>query len=135
MLHNWINLFDMTGAAGAQLIGLLFVVITLGTGLSASQSEEAVRAFVTPTLVNFSGVLFQAVVVLAPWPSDRPPGLILVLGGLAGVTYRIISSRWKLKADFVALSGFARIVYVSMPLLANAGPSCCWPPASTAPGT
>jgi hypothetical protein len=46
-------------------------------------------AFITPILVNFSGVLLQALVVMTPWPADWPIGLILVLGGLAGLTYRI----------------------------------------------
>jgi hypothetical protein len=34
MPDNWINWFEITGAAGAQLIGLLFVVVTLGIRLS-----------------------------------------------------------------------------------------------------
>jgi hypothetical protein len=74
MLHDWTNLFNITGAAGAQLIGLLFVVVTLGSGWSAKQSEQAIRAFVTPTLVSFSGCCSR------PWwswrhglPSGRRP--------------------------------------------------------------
>jgi hypothetical protein len=119
VLHDWTNLFNITGAAGGQLIGLLFVVVTLGTGLTASQSENAIRAFVTPILVNFSGVLFQAVVVLAPWPSERPAGVLLVLGGLAGGIYRLATIRLKGKADFVALSGFDWVAYNGVPVLAN----------------
>ena len=61
MLHGWTNFFNLTGAAGAQLIGLLFVVATLGTALSTSQSLAGIRAFITPTLVNFGGVLSR------PW--------------------------------------------------------------------
>jgi hypothetical protein len=64
MLHNWTNFFPTTAAVGAQLIGLLFVVVTVGTGLSRSQSVAGIRAFLTPTLTCFSGVLLQALVVL-----------------------------------------------------------------------
>ena len=104
MLQDWNNLFTMTGAAGAQLIGLLFVVVTLGgTNLSSSQSVDGIRAFLTPTLVNFCAVLFQAVAVLALWPSDRSTGLILVLGGLAALAYRIYGIRLERKLDFVTL--------------------------------
>jgi len=39
MFRDWTNLFNITGAAGGQLIGLLFVVVTLGNGWSAKQSE------------------------------------------------------------------------------------------------
>jgi len=84
MLRNWTNFFDIAAAAGAQLIGLMFVVVTLATSLSKSQSVAGIRAFVTPTLICFSGVLFQALVVLAPWPSDWPVGFMLALAGLMG---------------------------------------------------
>ena len=120
LLHDWTNVFNLTGAAGGQLIGLLFVVVTLGTGLTASQSHTANRAFVTPTLVNFSGVLFQAIVMLAPWPSDRPAGIVLAIGGALGLTYRIATIVWKGKADFVALHGFDWAAYNGIPVLANA---------------
>jgi hypothetical protein len=29
MLHDWNNFFNMTGTAGGQVIGLLFVAVTL----------------------------------------------------------------------------------------------------------
>ena len=102
MLRDWTNFFEITGAAGAQLIGLLFVVVTLGDGWSAKQTEPAIRAFVTPTLVNFSGVLFEALVVLAPWTSDRPAAVLMALGGLAGLAYqtRVIVGRHKVGLIF-----------------------------------
>jgi len=121
MLQDWNNLFTMTGAAGAQLIGLLFVVVTLGgTSLSSSQSVDGIRAFLTPTLVNFCAVLFQAVAVLALWPSDRSTGLILVLGGLAALAYRIYGIRLERKLDFVTLHGLDWIPYDAVPILGNA---------------
>jgi hypothetical protein len=119
MLRDWTNLFDITGATGAQLIGLLFVVVTLGSGWSAKQSEQAIRAFVTPTLVNFSGVLFEALVVLAPWPSYRPAAVLLGLGGLAGLSYRINSVRLRGKTGIVDLRGLSWFAYNGVPLLAN----------------
>ena len=66
MLQNWTNFFLTTAAVGAQLIGLLFVVVTIVSSLSKSQSVAGIRAFLTPTLTCFSGVLLQALVVLVP---------------------------------------------------------------------
>ena len=120
MLHDWNNFFGMTGSTGGTLIGLLFVVVTLGSRLSTPQSVDGIRAFLTPTLINFSGVLFQALVVLAPWPSDWPIGLILVLGGLAGLAYRVHAISMRRKLDFVALHGLDWIVYNGVPVLSNA---------------
>jgi hypothetical protein len=119
MFHDWTNLFVITGPTGAQLIGLLFVVVTLGNGWSAKESEQAIRAFVTPTLVNFSGVLFEAVVVLAPWPTYWPAAILLGLGGLAGLSYRIHAVLLRGQTGIVVLRGLSWIAYNGVPLLAN----------------
>ena len=89
MLQNWTNFFLTTAAVGTQLIGLLFVVVTIVSSLSKSQSVAGIRAFLTPTLTCFSGVLLQPLVVLVPWPSDWPRSLMLVPGGLASLVYHL----------------------------------------------
>jgi len=124
MLHNWTNFFDVTAAAGAQLIGLLFVAATLGTSLSKSQSVAGIRAFLTPTLICFGGVLFQALVVLAPWPSDWPMGLMLALSGLAGLAYHIHAIRLQGKLDFAALDGVDWLAHNGFPVVADASLIC-----------
>ena len=48
MFQNWTSFFLTTAAVGAQLIGLLFVVVTIGSSLSKSQSVAGIRAFLTP---------------------------------------------------------------------------------------
>jgi len=124
MLHNWTNFFLSTAAAGAQLIGLLFVVVTVGTSLSRSQSVAGIHAFLTPTLTCFSGVLLQALVVLAPWPSYWPMGLMLVLGGLAGLAYHLYVIRSQRKLDFAALHGVDWIAHNAFPVVADASLIC-----------
>lgn len=119
MLNNWINFFDITGAAGAQLIGLLFVVVTLGTRLSASQSLDGIRTFLTPTLIYFGSVLFQAMIVLAPLPLAWPKGVLLILAGLASLAYVVSGIGSKRRLDFVKLKALDWIPYVAVPLLAN----------------
>ena len=81
MLHGWENFFIVGATTGATLIGLLFVAITLGAGLSTPQGLDATRAFLTPTLIRFGGVLFECMAVLPPWPSAWPVGIILGLFG------------------------------------------------------
>jgi len=81
MLHGLDNFFIMAGTAAATLIGLLFVAITLGVGLSAPRSVYGTRAFLTPTLILFGSVLFQCMAVLFPWPSAWPSGLFWACAG------------------------------------------------------
>ena len=89
MLQGWDNFFIMAGTAGATLIGLLFVAITLGADLSTPRGVDATRAFLTPTLLRFAGVLFGCLAMLPAWPAAWPVGTILGLCRLTGLGYQI----------------------------------------------
>ena len=78
MFSGWSSFFTLTGSAGAGLIGLLFVVVTLGVDLSTSRRLDVARALMTPALISFADVLLQGMIVLAPWPSDRPTGFLFL---------------------------------------------------------
>ena len=120
MLHDWDNFYVTTGAASASLIGLLFVVVTLGAGLSSSDAINGARAYLTPTLVHFGSALLLSLTVLAPLASPWPTAVILCLCGLGGLTYltKVIEARRKI--EFVALSWADWIPYGGVPALANA---------------
>jgi hypothetical protein len=119
MLYGWDNFYIMAGTAGATLIGLLFVIITLGTHLSSSRVAQGARAFLTPTLVHFGSVLFQALVVLVPWPSVWPVGVILGFCGLVGLVYLMDIIFKRRKVQFVSLHLLDGIPYAGIPALAN----------------
>ena len=76
MLNGWSDFFTTTGAAGGVFVGLLFVVVTLGTGLSTSRKLDIAHLSLTPALYSFAGVLLQSMVVLLPWQSTLPHGVI-----------------------------------------------------------
>lgn len=120
MLHAWDNFFIMAGTAAATLIGLLFVAITLGAGLSTPRGLYGTRAFLTPTLVHFGGVLFECLVALAPWPSAWPVGIILGLCGLTGFVYQIKIILMQRKVDFVSPDWLDWAWFSGAPALGNA---------------
>jgi hypothetical protein len=105
MLNSWSNFFAMTGSAGATLVGLLFVVVTLGTSLPTSRALDIARASMTPALYSFSGVLLQSMVALVPWQSNWPSGVIFVVLGIGGVIYRISAIRFRSTLHLRAISG------------------------------
>jgi hypothetical protein len=119
MLHSWDNFYIMAGTAGATLIGLLFVIVTLSTHLSPSRVAHGVHAFLTPTLVHFGSVLLQALVVLVPWPSAWPAGLVLGFCGLVGLVYLMDIVLKRQKVQFVSLHLLDWIPYACIPALAN----------------
>ena len=119
-LHDWANFYVTTGAASASLIGLLFVVVTLGVGFSSSDATIGARAFLTPTLIHFGGVLLLSLAALAPFASPWPTAVIFCLCGLSGLAYltKVIAARRKI--DFVGLSWADWIPYGGVPALGNA---------------
>jgi len=120
MLHGWENFFIVGGTAGATLIGLLFVAITLGAGLSTPQGLHATRAFLTPTLIRFGGVLLECMAVLPPWPCAWPVGIILGLFGLSGLVYQIHVILEQRKIDFVSPDWLDWTLFSVVPVLGNA---------------
>jgi len=118
ILHSWDNFFIMAGTAAATLIGLLFVAVTV-TGFSTSRIVRGTRGFLTPTLTRFVEVLCLSLAVLAPWPSAWPIGIILSLGGLAGLAYqtKVVVMRHKVGLDLPDRSDW--LTYVDVPVLGN----------------
>jgi hypothetical protein len=121
MLRAWEHVFEITGPTGAQLIGLLFVVVTLGDGFSPARSEAALRAFVTPTLINFSSVLLQSIVALSPWPSDGLAGAALALIGAVGVIYGLTAIGLKRRTNLANFDLLNWLAYNGAPIIAHAG--------------
>jgi hypothetical protein len=120
MFHGWENFFIVGATAGATLIGLLFVAITVGAGLSTPQGLSATRAFLTPTLILFGGVLFECMAVLPPWPSAWPVGIILGLLGLTGLAGQIHVIVMQRKIDFASLDWLDWILFSAVPALSFA---------------
>jgi hypothetical protein len=121
MMQGWDNFYLMTGTSAGALIGLMFVVLTLGTSLSIplSRGAKGVDAFMTPTLVHFGGVLFQAMVALVPWGSKWPGAILFGLCGLVGLTYAVSVGRRIAKLDFVSLQRGDWLTYAVAPAFAN----------------
>ena len=105
MLDGWSNFFTLTGSAGATLVGLLFIVITLNTDLSTSRTMDIARASMTPALYSFSGVMIQSMVAVVPWRSPWHGGVVFVLLGFGGVIYRINAVRARSTLHLKAIQG------------------------------
>jgi hypothetical protein len=120
MFNGWSNSFTVTGAAGATLVGLLFVVVTLGTGLSSSRKLVIAHASLTPVLDSFASVLLQSMVVLVPWRSNLPSGVIFIVIGIGGLVYRIHAVRVRSTLHLRAIqSKMDRVIHNVIPIAAS----------------
>jgi hypothetical protein len=120
MLNGWSDFFTTTGAAGGVFVGLLFVVVTLGTGLSTSRKLDIAHASLTPAMYSFAEVLLQSMVVLVPWQSNWPRGVIFVVMGIGDLIYRINIVRVRSGLHLRAIkSKMDRIFHNVIPIVAS----------------
>src|SRR6266700_1490731 len=87
LLHDWHDFYVLAGTASATLVGLMFVAASISSSIFDEAKRAAMAAFITPTVVHFSTVLFTCLVVTIPTHSWHSLGGLLAAGGLAGVAY------------------------------------------------
>jgi hypothetical protein len=79
-LERWHDFYVLLGTAGATLVALLFVAVSLGTGYLTTERTEGTRMFMSPVVIHFTSVFFISAISLIP--SHRP----VFFAGLIGAT-------------------------------------------------
>jgi len=111
------NYFQLTGASAVTLVGLLFVVISLGADRLRPGDDRLVRTFVTPTLIHLSVVFMIALLVLSPEGKSLTPTF-----GLIGVVGLVYSSSIALKvARMVPAEWTVWLFHGGIPIISYAG--------------
>ena len=93
LLAGWDSFYVIIGSSAAALTGLMFVVIALsGETAPADGTVEAIRAFSTPNIVHFGGVLLIAALLTTPGHG------VLTLSGSVGACgiAGLVFTRWVL---------------------------------------
>jgi hypothetical protein len=85
-LERWANFYVVASTAAATLLGLLFILITLGAERRPKESGE-IRLYLTPTVVLFGSVLCLAALLTFPTQSRFTASLCAYLIGGAGILY------------------------------------------------
>jgi hypothetical protein len=84
VLKPWETFYFMIGSAGAGLIGLLFVVVTLTAGFDQSQINRGAKFYMTPTAFHFAVVLTASAVAVAPGVPDMASAAMIAPWRWAG---------------------------------------------------
>ena len=92
-LTPWTPFYAMLGSAGATLMALMFVVITLISQVRRTGSPQQVQAFGTPTIVHFCGTILVASTMTAPWHDLTHTAMALSIYGGMGLVYTGIVTR------------------------------------------
>jgi hypothetical protein len=89
---KWHEFYAFAGGAAATLMGLMFVVMSLGQRtLATEEGSQAMRALFTPIVVFFATVIVVAMLMLIPDPVPRLLGVLLGAIAAAGIIYMVVS--------------------------------------------
>lgn len=95
----WADFYVIVGSSAGALTGLQFVVVVLGAESNVI-SGATTRAFASPTIVHFCGVLLVAAILSAPWRTVAGAAVCLIVVGLAGVAY-VVRVLWHMRRQKV----------------------------------
>ena len=87
-LERWHDFYVLVGTAGATLVGLLFVALSIGAGFLSSQRAAPTRAFFSPVVVHFAAVLIVSALALAP---EHASIVVSVAIGICAVVGEVVS--------------------------------------------
>jgi hypothetical protein len=87
-MGDWDGFYALIGGTAGALIGLIFVVITLGMEHAKEGDTVRTRLFVTPLLVYFASLLITSLAMIPPL-SEVTRALALGVIGCAGLGYTV----------------------------------------------
>jgi len=121
-MDDWDNFYLLAGGTAGTLIGLIFIVITLGIEHSQSGDSDRTHRFVTPILVHFTSLLVIALAMVAPTSAATRAVALGVIGcaGLAYVMNLALISRRRAKSDERELVWDVLLPIASYALIATA---------------
>jgi hypothetical protein len=82
-LKEWHDFYVLMGTAGATLLGLLFIAVSLGAGYLTEERQSATRTFMSPVVVHFTSVFFLSAIAL--FPSHHARFFAALIGGTASI--------------------------------------------------
>ena len=91
MFQDWHEFYFMMGSAGAGLIGLLFVVVTLTSGFERQAITLGMKIYISPTALHFAAVLSISAVAMAPGLPPRATAVIFAVVAIVGLAHAVRS--------------------------------------------
>ncbi len=86
-LKEWHDFYLVVGTAAATLIGAMFVVVSIGSGLINKDRGFGLSIYTTPTVMHLAVVVFACALIFVPSLSERGLGVLLGSGAGGGLAY------------------------------------------------
>jgi len=89
-LEKWHDFYVLVGTAGATLLALLFVAVSLGAGYLSNRNQGPTRLFMSPVVIHFTSVFFVSAVCLVPSHGTAFFAAVIGLTGLIGAVVSVV---------------------------------------------
>jgi len=129
MFEGWDSFYLLIGGAAGALIGLLFVVVTLTSGLDRRRAMRGAQVYMTPTVFHFAVVLSTSALTAVPHLPARAAAAIVGFLALLGFVYAA-NVLWMLRSrnspdpphwtDYWCYGIWPGLIYVGMAIAAGA---------------
>ena len=115
-LKEWHEFYVLVGTAGATLLALLFVAVSLGTGFLSHKDEGGTRTFMSPVVIHFTSVFFLSAICLVP--SHGPTFFAVLIGATAvigALTVQVIrTDMTRYVQDYLAYGLLPALAYLAL---------------------
>ncbi len=92
-MESWQSFYVIVGSAGAALIGIQFVIVTLVANRRKRPPLESFTAFGTPTVLHWTSAMLISAAMTVPWHSLLAVSVTLGAFGAFGLVYSAIAVR------------------------------------------
>ncbi len=124
IIAGWETFYLLMGTAGATLVGLLFVAVSINIDIFRKRDYLDMQYFAALTFNSFFYVLLISLMVLIPRQTQLGLGLPLLALGLLGFANSLVQQRRAGQVQAGRAAGIAtrfRLTGISLALLALAG--------------
>ena len=100
-LHAWHEFYILLGTAGATLLALLFVAVSLGSGYLSTRRRhlQGTRTFMSPVVIHFTSVFFLSAVCLVPSHGPVFFAILIAATAVIGAAVSIVITIWVVRTD------------------------------------
>ena len=117
-IERWHDFYLLVGTAGATLVALLFVAVSMGSGYLTEARANATRAFFTSVVVHFSEIFLISALALAP-PREAIVAVAIGLCAAAGLAVSVYATVQIVRNDWTSFVS-DRLAYGLLPATAYA---------------
>jgi hypothetical protein len=92
MLSSWHEFYGLLGTASAALIALLFVAVSIATGVMTQDAESRrnTATYMSPVVFHYANVPFLSLIALVPTQTFESFGVVIGIASIGSVIYSIV---------------------------------------------